>query len=379
MASPERFIPVGKPSVSQGELDAVADVIRSGWWTTGPKVTEFEENVCSYLGQGLHAVGLNSCTGGLFLSLLAHGIGAGDEVIVPTWTFVATSHVVEWTGARVVLCDVEPGTLNIDVAHARSLVTERTKAVMPVHFAGYPCDMAGLRSLADEYGLAIIEDAAHAIGARHDGVSIGDHGFTTVFSFYVTKNLACGEGGMVVSRDQDLVEKVRKLGYFGVNKKAFERYTSRGSWFYEVEELGYKYNMDNIHAALGLAQLSRLEEMNDRRREIAARYRAGLKLAEPLADDPRHHHIYHLFPVLLPEEMDRDDVFLRLRDQGIGTSVHFIPLHLHPYYQRLDKGQLPVATAAFRRALSLPMYPGLTDEDQEYVIETLNEILEAGS
>ena len=174
-----------------------------------------------------------------------------------------------------------------------------------------------------------------------------------------------------------LADKVRRLGYFGVNKKAFERYSSRGTWYYEVEELGYKYNMDNIHAALGLVQLAKLEEMNDRRRAIAARYRAEIKNVDFLRDDPRHRHIYHLFPVLLPEGVDRDTAFTTLRDNGVGTSVHFIPLHLHPYYRRLDQGHLPVATAAFPRALSLPMYPSLTDEEVGYVIETFNKVLEA--
>jgi len=375
----DHFIPLSKPSISEHEIAYVTEVLRSGWWTTGPKVAAFEQAVCDYLGGGLHAVGLNSCTGGLFLSLLAHGIGPGDEVIVPTWTFAATGHVVLWTGAGVVLCDVEPDTLNIDPARVEELITPRTKAIMPVHVAGRPCDQEALGDLARRHGLIIVEDAAHAIGLPSNGSMIGAQGNTTVFSFYATKNLACGEGGMVVTSDEALADRVRSLSYFGINKKAFERYTERGTWYYEIEGLGYKYNMDSMHAALGLAQLERLDAMNARRREIAAYYRANLPgevtcLAEAKGDE----HIYHLFVVKLDPALDRDQVCNGLKERRVGSSVHYIPLHRHPYYRHLDQGQFPVADEVYPRALSLPLYPDLSDAEAEYVVEAVKDVLKSG-
>jgi len=375
----DHFIPLARPDVTEREIADVAEVLRSGWWTTGPKVAEFEAAVCEYLGGGLHAAGLTSCTGGLHLGLLAHGIGPGDEVIVPTWTFVSTAHVVEWAGATPVLCDVEPESLNIDPAKAEALVTERTKAVMPVHFAGRSCRQEALREMADRHGLAIIEDAAHAMGASEGGRKVGNHGNTAVFSFYATKNLACGEGGMLVTSDGELADRIRALSYFGINKKAFERYAERGTWYYEVAGPGYKYNMDSMHAALGLAQLARLDEMNARRREIAAHYRRNLPEGiTPLDDAPGDEHIYHLFVALLEPGRDRDAFCAGLKDLRVGTSVHFIPLHRHPHYRHLAHDGLSVADAAYPRAVSLPMYPGLTDDEVEYVTQSIKDVYSRG-
>lgn len=376
----KEFLPLARPSIEECDLQAAQEVLKSGWWTTGPKVTEFEQALCEYLDSDNppHAVGLNSCTSALHLALLALDIGPGDEVIVPTWTFAATAQVVEWVGATLVLCDVSPETLNIDVEKAESLITEKTKAIMPVHMFGYPCDMEGLVRLAKKYGVKIIEDAAHAIGTKYNEKKIGTFSDITCFSFYATKNLAMGEGGAAVSNDQELIERIRKLGYFGINKQAFKRYEKAGTWLYDIEELGYKSNLDSVHAALGLSQLKRLDKMNSRRREIAAQYKKGLdSCIGYLEDDPQHYHIYHLFPVLLPEDVDRNSFSAALKEKNIGSSVHFIPLHQHSYYhERFPQEQFPVASDAYKRILSIPMFPSMADDDVDDVIKTVNALLQ---
>ena len=375
------FLPLAKPFITDSEIKAVSEVITSGYLTTGPKVTEFEDAVSSYIGKDMHAVGLNSCTAGLYLALLAYGIGKGDEVIVPTWTFAATAHVVLWTGATPILCDVCEASLNIDAEKMRKLITKKTKAVIPVHFAGYPCDMNKIMDIAEKHNLVVIEDAAHAIGTEYYDRKVGALGDVTVFSFYATKNLTCGEGGMVLSKNEEIVEKIRKLSYFGVNKEAFNRYDKRGNWYYEIEELGYKYNMDSIHAALGVEQLKKLDNMNDRRRYISDFYRKGLNRSIRFTEDSKeHYHSYHLFPIRIPASIiSRDDFIMQLKERNIGSSVHFIPLHRHPYYKHVvDKGEYPVADRAYKEIVSIPMFPGMLDEDVEYVIENINDLLKAG-
>lgn len=374
----EDFLPLARPDIGKSELAAVSEVLMSGHLTTGPKVNEFENAVSGYLGGGMHAVALNSCTAGLYLSLLSLGIGSGDEVIVPTWTFAATGHVVIWTGAKPVLCDVEESTLNIDTRMLEGLVTARTRAIIPVHFAGYPCGMDAIMDVAKRRGLAVIEDAAHAMGTRYKGRRIGSFGGVSVFSFYATKNLACGEGGMVVSGERGITERVRKLSYFGIDKEAYNRYEKTGSWYYEIEELGYKYNMDSIHAAIGLAQLKDLDARNDRRRQIAKIYKERLdpRLRLP-ADDNGNYHIYHLFTVRIGREIiDRNELIAELKARNIGTGVHFIPLHKHPYYKNLSgERRFPAADSAYEETISIPMFPGMSDEDVYYVIENINDIL----
>ncbi|MFH1985871.1 MAG: DegT/DnrJ/EryC1/StrS family aminotransferase [Pseudomonadota bacterium] len=373
---PER-IPFAKPSVSDDEIAAVAEVLRSGWWTTGPKVTEFEEAVCRYLGAGMSAVAVNSCTAGLFLALKALGIGPGDQVIVPTWTFAATAQVVEWAGAEVVLCDIDAGTLNIDIEKAARLVTPATRAIIPVHMAGYPCDMTPLMDLARGRRLHVIEDAAHAMGARYNGELVGSLGPVTVFSFYATKNLACGEGGMVVTADTALAERIRRLSYFGIDKQAWRQYPQREPWYYEIVELGYKFNMDSLHAAIGLVQLKKLDRMNARRREIAALYRSRLTSMRFFEDRADHFHTYHLLLGMLPGHIDRDRFLGDLNARRIGTGVHYMPLHLHPHYRnRHDPDGFPVATGIFQRIVSLPMFPDMTDDQVSRVCDTIGEWME---
>ncbi|MBN1353827.1 MAG: DegT/DnrJ/EryC1/StrS aminotransferase family protein [Candidatus Omnitrophica bacterium] len=372
------FLPLSKPDIGYGEIKAVTKVLKSGYLTTGSKVTEFERAVCNYLGKDLFAVGLNSCTAGLYLSLVASGIGSGDEVIVPTWTFAATAHVVLWTGAKPILCDVEESSLNIDIQKMKDLITRRTKAVIPVHFAGYPCDMDEILPIAGKNGIAIIEDAAHAIGTEHKGRKIGSFGNMAAFSFYATKNLTCGEGGMVVSNNKRIVEKIRKKSYFGINKKAFNRYNKKGSWYYEIEEMGYKYNMDNIHASIGLIQLKRLRKMIRRRRAIADLYKKNLDVRiRRTKDDSQNLHSYHLFTIAIDKKIISRDLFIKkLKQRNIGTSVHFIPLHRHPYYKRLYKKTcFPVADRVYEEILSIPMFSAMSDRDAYYVIEQINDVL----
>ncbi|MFA5147255.1 MAG: DegT/DnrJ/EryC1/StrS family aminotransferase [Candidatus Omnitrophota bacterium] len=374
----KKFLPLSKPLITSAEIDAVSSVLRSGYLTTGPKVEEFEKGVEKYLGGSVHAVALNSCTGGLFLALNACGIGPGDEVIVPTWTFAASAHVVIWTGAKPVLCDVDEGSLNIDVRRMKELISARTKAIMPVHFAGYPCEMDEITAVARRRGMVVIEDAAHAIGSVYNGRKIGTIGDATVFSFYATKNLACGEGGMVVSEDEKMIERIRKASYFGIDKEAFSRYRKAGRWYYEIEELGYKYNMDSIHAAIGIVQLKKLNAMSGRRRRIARLYRAHLDdRIRFMTDGDGHYHTYHLFPIRIDRRIiGRNDLIEKLKERNIGAGVHFIPLHRHPYYRSFVRpGEFPVADKAYEEIISIPMFAGMSDGDAWYVIRTINDIL----
>ena len=271
--------------------------------------------------------------------------------------------------------------MNIDIQKIQGLITPRTKAIIPVHFAGYPCNMHEVLRLAKTYGLAVIEDAAHAIGTKYKGANIGNFGDVTVFSFYATKNLTCGEGGMAVSKNESTIEAIRKKSYFGINKKVFNRYEKRGSWYYEIDEMGYKYNMDSIHASIGLIQLKKLKEMIERRRHIAHLYKTNLdKRIIFTKDDSECSHSHHIFPIRIDKKIISRDVFTeKLRQKNIGTSVHFIPLHKHVFYKNLVKGRrFPVADKAYEEAVSIPMFPGMTDDNVHYIIEQINDILGNG-
>ena len=375
----DKFIPLARPDIGEDEIELVVETIKSGWLTTGPKVTEFESVLSEYLkyDDEIYSLGLNSCTSALFLALVALGVKEDDEVIVPTWTFAATAQVVDWIGAQVVLCDIEEDTLNIDVKKAEKLITNKTKAIIPVHIAGYPCDMKAIGTLANKYNLKVVEDAAHAIGTSYKDKKIGNFSDITCFSFYATKNLAMGEGGAAVSKDKELIEKMRKLSYFGINKEAFKRYEKAGRWFYDIEEIGYKANLDSIHAALGIVQLKKLDSMNQRRREIAKYYMDNL--SEKLSfnkDSNEHYHTFHLFPIRLPQDIKRDDFIEELKENNIGCSVHFIPLHLHTFYKNRSTNEFDVANKVFEKILSIPMCSAMSDDEVEYVVKTINKILD---
>lgn len=370
------FLPVSRPYITDDEISAVTDVLKSGWLTTGPKVAEFEKGVAEYIRYDaqIYTVALSSCTAGLHLALLALGVGPGDEVIVPTMTFAATAQVIDWVGAKPILCDIDEETLNIDIVKAEKLVTKNTRAIIPVHMAGYPCNMAAINDLAKRYSLKVIEDAAHAIGTSYNGARIGNFSDITAFSFYATKNLAMGEGGLVASKDSSLIEKIRKLSYFGINKEAFGRYGKSGNWFYDIEEKGYKYNLDDLHAAIGYAQLLKLDQIISRRREIANFYRKKIVWPTIFTKDSKEHfHSYHLFQIRVP---DRDDLVGALKERNIGSGVHFIPLHMHRFYRnRFLHDDFPVANKIFSEILSIPMFPSMTQEDAEYVADNVNDLV----
>ena len=374
------FLPFHKPSIGEEEIAAVVDTLRSGWLTMGPKTRAFEEAFAERIGVP-HAVAVSSATAGLHLGLDALGIGQGDEVLVPTVTFASTAATVIHAGARPILVDCEADTLNMSVADAARKWTPRTKAIVPVHFGGHPCDMDAILALAAEHGVPVMEDAAHALPARYRGRTIGTISTLTVFSFYATKNLATGEGGMVVGHDAELLERVRGRRLHGMTRDAWKRYSKDGSWRYDVAYPGFKYNMTDMNAALGLVQLQRLATMQARREEIVARYQGALADVADLLELPTVHphieHAWHLFPVRVRAEhlrIGRDELIQELSAAGVGTSVHFIPLHEHSYYRDVlgaRASDLPVATREWQRIVSLPLYPGLTDVDVDRVADTL--------
>ena len=364
------FVPFALPDIGDREIDAVVAALRSGWLSSGPKVKEFEAAFAEYVGGGVEAVSLNSATAGLHLALEGLGIGPGDEVLVPTWTFTATAEVVRYLGAVPVLVDADRRTLNLDLDDAAGRVTARTRAIIPVHFAGLPVDPARLRALAEEHSLRVVEDAAHAFPAYAGGELVGTGSSdATVFSFYATKTMTTGEGGMVLTRDPSVAQRIRTMRLHGIDRDAFDRYRSTvPGWRYDVVAPGYKYTLTDPAAAMGLVQLSRSEEMRDRRAAIAAAYdrafaHTGLLLPAHGADDAQH--AWHLYVVRVPDGVDRDGFIARLSAAGVGTSVHFIPLHLQPYWRELAghrPSDFPVAIAEFERVVSLPIFSSMTDD-----------------
>lgn len=381
----QQFIPFAIPDITEAEIQAVAEAMRSGWLTTGPNAAAFEAEFAAYLGGGIHAVAVNSATAGLHLAVEAVGLGPGDEVLVPTWTFTATAEVVRYVGATPVLVDVDPTTLNMDLDMASSLVTSRTRAIMPVHFAGLPIPGSELNAFAARHKLAVIEDAAHAFPVR-DGsrlVGAGDSD-ATVFSFYATKTITTGEGGMLVTRDDEVARRARVMRLHGISRDVFDRYTStKPSWEYNVIAAGYKYNMPDTAAAMGRIQLTRAESMRQRRAKIAHRYEAGLKglpLTLPFVPSQDQNHAHHLYCIRLTAESPifRNEFIEAMSAEGVGTSVHFIPLHLHPYWRdglRVSEDDFPVASRIYQEVVSLPLYPSMRDMDVDRVISTVRDIL----
>ncbi len=376
------FLPFSPPAISEEEIAAVADTLRSAWITTGPKTKRFEQEFAAFLGAPV-ALALNSCTAGLHLALVTLDIGPGDEVITTPMTFCSSVNVIEHVGARPVLVDVEPDTLTLDPERVAAAITPRTRAIMPVHYAGHPVDMAPLLELARQQGLYVIEDAAHALPAAYHGQRIGTIGDLTAFSFYATKNLTTAEGGMLTGAP-DLIERARILSLHGMSRDAWKRYDANGSWYYEVVEAGWKYNMTDIQAAIGLVQLQRLETMQQRRHEIVARYNAAFSQLDALqipTERPDAESAWHLYVLRLHLDrltIDRAHFIEELRARNIGTSVHFIPIHLHPYYR--DKygwqpDDFPIAHREYQRVISLPLHPGLTDEDVNDVIAAVKDVV----
>jgi dTDP-4-amino-4,6-dideoxygalactose transaminase len=376
------FLVFGSPVIGEEEIAEVVASLRSGWVGTGPKVQKFEGMLAEYVGAA-EVRCLSSCTAALMLALRVLGVGPGDEVLVPTMTFVASANAVEHVGATPVLIDAEPGTGLIDLDAAQDAIGPATRAIIPVHLAGRPIDMDRLNALRDRHGLAVIEDAAHAIGAEWRGRRIGGHGNVTAFSFYVTKNITTVEGGALATEDPAIAARVERLALHGLSLGAWARFSDEGFRHYEVVEPGFKYNMTDVQAALGLHQLPRLDAWIDRRAELWERYDAllgGLPLETPPAAEEGTRHARHLYQVLVGREagVTRDEVLDGLTARGIGTGVHYRGVHLHPYYRdRYDlvPERFPVATSISERTLSLPLSPKVTDADQDDVVLALRELL----
>lgn len=377
-AKPE-LIPFHRPLIEDEEIQAVVGVLKEGWITTGPKVHEFELAFADMVG-ARNAIAVNSCTAGLHIALEAVGIMPGDEVLVPTLTFTATAEVVTYFRAQPVLVDSEPGTFNLDPLKLESAITSRTRAVIPVHFGGHPCQMEPIAKIASAYGLTVVEDAAHAFPAKYKGRNIGELSPLTAFSFYATKTITTGEGGMVTTENDAFAQRMRLMRLHGMNQEAWKRYSGTGSWRYEVVAAGFKYNMTDIQAALGLAQLRKAERMRLRRTELAARYSCGLRdcrAYQMLQVTPDVQHAWHLFVILIEPKffsITRDQLIDELKALGVGTAVHFIPLHRHPYYR--DKwgyrpDQFPIAEWYFERCISLPLYPGMSEDAIDLIVEHL--------
>ena len=384
-AAVEPFLPFAQPEIGQEEIDEVVDTLRSGWLTGGPKVQAFEESFREVTGAS-HAVALSSCTAGMHLALLAAGTGPGDEVITTPLTFAATVNVILHAGATPVLADVREDDYNIDVDGIERKITPRTKALMPMHYGGQPCRMDELQALADRHKLRVIEDAAHAIGARYRGQPIGALTDAAVFSFYPIKSITTGQGGMLTTNDADLADRVRLLSLHGLSKNAWNRYSKGGSAEYQVLAPGFNYAMTDIQAALGIHQLKRLEAFQARRTHIANQYNALFADLPELIRPPMRGeivHAWHLYPIRLQLDrlrINRAQFIEELRERGIGTSVHFIPIHLHPYYREalsLGPGDFPVTEAIYEGLISLPIYPRMEDAGVERVAAAVREIAEA--
>jgi len=375
------FLPFSRALIEEDEINAVVEVLRSGWLTSGPRVREFEAAFAKYIGTE-HAVALSSCTAALNLALAAIGIGEADEVIIPTMTFASTAEVILYFKAQPILVDCAPGAFHVDPRQIERAITSRTKAIIPVHYAGHACDMDAILDIAQRHGLKVIDDAAHALPALYNGKMVGTLADITCFSFYATKTMTTGEGGMITTANQEYAERIRMLSLHGISKDAWKRYTAEGSWRYDILEMGYKYNLTDLQAAIGIAQLAKCDRMCARRNALAARYSEALRELEaftlPVVPEGLSHawHLYVIETNTACLRIDRDRVIEELKLRGIGTSVHFIPLHLHTLYQRLGyrHGQFPNAEQRFQGAISLPLFAAMNDEESDRVIEALHDI-----
>ncbi|WP_313597195.1 DegT/DnrJ/EryC1/StrS family aminotransferase [Psychrobacter sanguinis] len=381
------FLPFSLPEIGEEEISEVVDSLRTGWVTTGPKAKKFEENFAKYLGSDVQALAVNSATSGLHLALEAVGVGPGDEVIVPSYTFTATAEVVRYLGATPVFVDSDPVTLNIDPKAIELAITNHTKAIIPVHFAGLSCDMQSIIAIAKKHNLKIIEDAAHAFPSRYQGKLIGTLDTdVTVFSFYANKTMTTAEGGMLVSRNPNIIERCKVMRLHGISRDAFDRYSStKPAWFYEVIEPGFKYNMPDICAAIGIHQLNKINRFHDKRVAMAKIYDdsfSDLPLTLPARFPDISEHAWHLYPIRLNDEVriTRDEFIIKMSEFNIGCSVHFIPLHRQPVWRdgySLTPEQFPHAESAFQRIASIPLYTKMTEADQDRVVAAVKQVIES--
>lgn len=382
----EKFLPYALPKTGAEEAKEMLASLESGWITTGPKVKQLETALAEYTG-AKEVICVNSCTAALHLCLFALGMKPGDEVITTPLTFCSTVNTILQAGGTPVLVDVEEDTLNIDPVKIEAAITPKTRAIVPVHYAGHPCDMDAIRAIAKKHNLKIIEDAAHAIGTTYKGKQVGSLSDAACFSFYATKNITTAEGGAIATDDEELIKSARVNSLHGMSKDAWKRYTSAGSWYYEVVSPGFKYNMTDLEAALGLHQLPRLEEFITRRQELAAQFDQALsevdEVKAPVWRKDEGRHVYHLYPIRIDLQKlscDRAQFIEELKAENIGTTVNFIPIHYHPYYRDtlgLKPGSLPVVEAAYDALISLPLYPKMTDADGEDVMRAVRKVVEA--
>lgn len=382
----QKFLPFALPEIGEEEIQEVVDALRSGWVTTGPKTKQFESDFSTYLGGGnLESISVNSATAGLHLALEALGVGPGDEVITTTYTFTATGEVIRYLGAHPVFVDIDPKTFNIDPKKIEEKITPKTKAIIPVHFAGLACEMDEIIRIARKYNLRIVEDAAHALPTRYKGNLIGTlETDITVFSFYATKTITTGEGGMIVTRNPDLAKRMKIMRLHGISRDAFDRYTStKPAWYYEVVAPGFKYNLTDIASSMGIHQLKKADKFQQRRQEMAEFYNKELSdlpiELPPAAKNAEDLHAWHLYVIRLNTvKISREAFIAKMAEMGIGTSVHFIPLHLQPYWKEtynLVSSDFPNAMSNFENAVSLPLYTKMTAEDQHRVVTAVREIL----
>lgn len=378
------FLPFFVPSITEDEINEVVETLRSGWLTTGPRTKRFEEEFAAFVG-AKHAIAVNSATAALHLALDAIGVQRGDEVIVPTYTFTATAEVVTYSGATPVLIDSAPGQFNLDLDQIERHITPRTKAIIPVDIGGEAPDMDRIMELAERHNLKVVEDAAHSIPARYKGRMVGTLAHLTAFSFYANKNITTGEGGMLTTDDDEYADRARLMSLHGMSKDAWKRFSAMGSWYYEVVQPGFKYNLTDIASALGLHQLRRCHQMQQRREAIVSVYDAAFGDMPEVEIPPRQSYsqsAWHLYILRLrPERLriSRNDFLNKLRENNIGFSVHYIPLHMHPYYRDtfgFTPESFPNAARTFERSLTLPLYPAMSDQDVRDVVEAVQRIVE---
>mgnify|MGYP001293517258 FL=1 len=377
------LLPFHQASIGEEEVKEIIQTLNSGWLTTGQKTRLFEKTFADYIGCK-HAIGLNSCTAGLHLSLVVSGVSSGDEVITSPITFPATTNVIVHQNAKPVFVDVEPETLNINCSEIESKINDSTKAILPVHFAGHPCDMDTIISLAQKHNLTVIEDAAHALESKYHGNKIGAIGNFTAFSFYATKNITTGEGGMLTTNDDNYADKLRILSLHGISKNAWKRYGKEGFQHWELLMPGYKYNMFDMQASLGIHQIKKVESFLNRRVQIVKKYNDAFEKTEEiqlLKPESNIKHAHHLYVIVIKTEnlkVSRDEVLNEIQKRGIGVAVHFRSLHLQPFFKQhfnYKKGMFPQAEYLSDRVISLPLYPKMTDEDVSRVIETVLGVL----
>lgn len=379
------FLPFALPDIGEDEINEVVNSLRSGWLTTGPKTKQFEQDFAEFISEGVEAIAVNSATAGLHLALEAIGVGAGDEVITTTYTFTSTAEVIRYLGAHPVLTDIDSKTFNIDPAKIEALITSKTKAIIPVHFSGLACDMEPILAIAKKHNLKVVEDAAHALPTIYNGKKIGTlDSDVTVYSFYATKTITTGEGGMIVTKNPEIAKRCRTMRLHGISRDVFDRYTStKPSWHYEVIAPGFKYNLTDMASSIGIHQLKKVWSFQKKRQQMANAYDEALKdLPVILPPQPKQGdtHAWHLYVIRLQKGLNitRDQFIERMAEKSIGCSVHFIPLHLHPYWSEtynLKPSDYPNALENFEQAVSLPLYTKMTEDDQQRVIQAVKEVL----